>query len=121
MNVSTRLIVAAAVLCVGCTAQRADPPRIDASSDAAFDVSFGRLVKSLRGYEPRALALGLFGVLLPKECLSPEALIYLMFSPVSPNDAPRIGSCREHLDAMSFRDIMEAAESAKARTSGETA
>jgi hypothetical protein len=103
-------ICGAILFCMAVTAQARELIRIDGRSDASFDKSFAKLVRSLRGYEARAFTLGLFGVLLPKDCLSAETIVYLTFQPVSPADAPRIRPCREHLDGMSFKDIIEAAD-----------
>ena len=92
------------------TACAAEAPRIDAASDRAFDKSFAKLVRSLQGYERRQLALGLFGVLIPRNCLSPEATVRLTFAPVAPGDGPLVRSCREHLEGKSYEDIIQEGE-----------
>lgn len=92
------------------TASAAEAPRIDGASDSAFDKSFAKLVRSLHGYERRTFALGLFGVLVPSSCLSPEATIHLTFSPVAPGDGPLVRSCREHLQGKSYEDIIKEGE-----------
>jgi hypothetical protein len=91
------------VIFSGCAVE---PPRIDATSDAAFEKSFAKVARSLRGYEPRRFALGLFGVLLPRQCLSSEAVLHLTFSPVAPGDGLMLLSCREHLQGKSYVDII---------------
>jgi len=90
-----------------------EPVRIDGTSDASFDASFAKLVRSLKQAERRTLALGLFGALLSKEYLAPEAVIHLTFAPVEPKDASAIRPCREHLHGMSYRQILEAGEPRK--------
>jgi hypothetical protein len=93
----------------------AAPPRIDSSSDTAFAKSFSKVTRSLHGYEPRRFALALFGVLLPRRCLTPDATVHLTFAPVAPSDGALLQSCREHLDGKSYADIItegEAKESA---------
>ena len=107
-------IVASGIAALCCTASAKEPPRIDATSDGTFDTSFVKLAKSLRGYEPRRLALGLFGVLISHKCLSSETIIHLTFNAVSAKDAQRIRPCREHLHGKSFLDIVEEADAAQA-------
>lgn len=92
------------------TARATEAPRIDGASDGTFDKSFARLVRSLHGYERRTFALGLFGALVPRSCLSPEATIHLTFSPVAPGDGPLVRSCREHLQGKSYEDILKEGE-----------
>lgn len=103
-------IVIAALAFIAPVVHAKEPPRIDGTSDSAFDQSFAKLVKSLNGYKPRELALGLFTVLLPQNCLSTDAVMYLTFKPVTPKDAPIIRSCRAYLDGKSYQDIINAAD-----------
>ena len=98
------------LLCSCATATTAEPIRINGSSEASFDASFNSLVRSLNARERRALALGLFGTLVSHECLAPQAVIHLTFSPVGPKDAPLVRPCREHLNGMSYQDILAAVE-----------
>jgi hypothetical protein len=97
-------------LCVITSSCAVEAPRIDSTSDQAFDKSFAKVVRSLHGYEPRQFALGLFGVLLPRNCLSPEATIHLTFAPVADSDGPLMRSCREQLEGKSYRDIIKEGE-----------
>ncbi|MGY0800142.1 hypothetical protein ACW7G0_13960 [Lysobacter sp. A286] len=114
-------IVLTALMSACFAVRAAEPARIDGSTDTSFDTSFSKLVKSLKAPERRTLALGLFGALIRHECLSPEAVIALTFSPVEPKDAPRIRPCRAHLDGKSYEEIMQAAEPPPASSTQEAA
>jgi len=102
----------AVVLIAGCasTSHGAGPgdPRLDGSSDASFIRSYAKVVRPLAAGERRQFALALFGLLLGKECLSSNALIELMFLPVSTDRPANLRTCRDHLDGMSYRDIIDA-------------
>jgi hypothetical protein len=87
-----------------------EPVRLDGTTEATFDASFAKLVRSLRAPERRTLALGLFGALLKHECLAPEAVVRLTFMPVEPKDGQMIRPCREHLHGMSYTEILQAGE-----------
>ena len=110
MKICTRWFFSVVLICTTVPAAAAAPARIDGTSEASFDASFAKLVRSLKAPERRTLALGLFGTLLPRECLAPEAIIHLTFSPVGPKDGPRVRPCREHLHGMSYQDILDAGE-----------
>ena len=110
MKIAVNVLVSLTFACAISVASAAEAPRIDATSNRAFDKSFAKLVRSLRGYERRQFALGLFGVLIPRNCLSPEATIHLTFAPVAPNDGPLLRSCREHLQGKSYEDIIKEGE-----------
>jgi hypothetical protein len=110
MKNAVNLLVSLTLACGITAAAAAEAPRIDAASDPAFDKSFAKLVRSLHGYERRQFALGLFGVLVPHKCLSPEATIHLTFAPVAPSDGPLVRPCREHLQGKSYEDIIKEGE-----------
>jgi hypothetical protein len=105
------LILIALTLASGVPAASAkDPVRLDGTTDVAFEASFAKLVRSLKAPERRSLALRLFGTLLKHECLAPETVVRLTFMPVEPKDGQLIQPCREHLNGMSYPDILQAAE-----------
>jgi hypothetical protein len=108
MRNSSRPLILACVITSACATQ-AD--RIDATSDQTFDKSFAKVVRSLHGYEPRQFALGLFGVLLPRNCLSTQATIHLTFAPIADVDGPLLQSCREQLQGKSYEDIIKEGKS----------
>jgi hypothetical protein len=110
MKSAITFLISLTLACAITAAGAAETPRIDAMSDGAFDKSFAKLVRSLHGYERRQFALGLFGVLIPRSCLSPEATIHLTFAPVAPSDGPLVRSCREHLQGKSYEDILKEGE-----------
>ena len=85
-----------------------EPLRINGATEASFESSFAKMVRSLKAPERRALALGLFGVLLKHECLAPETVFWLTFFPVEPRDGRFISPCRQHLQNMSYPDILQA-------------
>jgi len=87
-----------------------EPVRLDGTTEATFEVSFTKLVRSLKVPERRSLALGLFGALVKHECLAPETVVRLTFMPVEPKDGALIHSCREHLHGMSYAEILQAGE-----------
>jgi hypothetical protein len=100
-------LVLAFVMLAACAG---NPPRIDSSSDQAFDATFAKMVESLHGYDRRKLALGLFGELLPAQCLSADATIHLIFFPVAPGDAGLFRSCRSRLDGKTYEEILKEGE-----------
>jgi hypothetical protein len=100
-----------ALLCVTVSAGAKEPRRIDGTSDASFDKSYGRLVQSLPAAERREFALAVFSVLLPHSCLTLDAVMSLTFLPASPKDAAGIRPCRGMLHGKSARDITEEANS----------
>ncbi len=106
--------VACAFLLVGCFASSprssAGGPRIDGSSEASFDISFGKVVRPLSAGDRRQLALALFGVLLADNCLSTNAAIDLTFLPVAIDRPADLHTCRARLNGMSYRDILDAAK-----------
>ncbi len=102
-----------AALVTGCASVPKEEPRIDGTSGSSFDETFGRLVEPLRPQDRRKLALSLFGVLLPKQCLPTGAILALTFGPVSPKDAPRIRPCRQYLNGMSYQDVIDTSQSEK--------
>jgi len=87
-----------------------EPVRLDGATEATFDASFAKLVRSLKAPERRTLALGLFGALLKHECLAPEVVVRLTFMPVEPRDGPLIRPCRERLHGMSYPEILQAGD-----------
>jgi len=87
-----------------------EPARLDGTTEASFEASFAKLVRSLKAPERRTLALGLFGALLKHECLAPDAVVHLTFMPVEPKDGQMIRPCREHLHGMSYPEILQAGE-----------
>jgi hypothetical protein len=107
MKRSIGLLISFTLVFAISTAGAGEVLRIDGSSDRAFDESFAELVRSLHGYERRQLSLGLFGALIPRDCLSPEATIHLTFAPVAPGDGALVRSCREHLQGMSYDEIIK--------------
>lgn len=92
-----------------------EPPRIDSTSEVAFENSFSNVTRSLHGYEPRRFALALFGVLLPSQCLNSEAIIHLTFAPVSPSDGAMLQPCREQLQGKSYVDIIAEGEAKRSK------
>lgn len=105
-----KLIISLTLACATISVFASEVPRIDSSSDGAFDKSFAKVVNSLHGYERRQFALGLFGVLLPRKCLSTEATLHLTFDPVAPGDGTLLRSCREQLQGKSYEDVIKEGE-----------
>ena len=110
MKIIAIIVLAIALVLPSACALAREPVRIDGASEASFDATFAKLVRSLKPAERRTLALGLFGALLSHECLAPGAIIRLTFSPVEPKDALAIRPCRQHLHGLSYREILEAGE-----------
>ena len=113
MKIVASVCLSITLVCASTAVSAREPVRIDATSEASFDASFAKLVRSLKSSDRRALALGLFGALLPHECLAPEAIIRLTFYPVEPKDAQAIRPCREYLHGMSYAEILEAGKPRK--------
>lgn len=118
MKIFSSLLVGATLALGASAANAKEPVRLDGTTEAAFDASFTRLVRSLKAPERRTLALGLFGALLKHECLAPEAVVRLTFAPVEPKDGPLIRPCRDHLHGMSYPEILQAGERPAEESSG---
>jgi hypothetical protein len=91
------------------TGTRSPEARIDGTSEEAFDRSYARVVQHVATDKRRQLALDLLSVLLPQNCLRPEAVLYLTFFPASPDRKAEIRTCRVPLNGMSYQDIVDAA------------
>jgi len=95
----------------GCvSASKADAPRIDGSSDAAFDRSYVNVVQELTPQEQRRFALALFAVLLPQSCLGSDGVLALTFLPASAERKAALRPCRAQLNGKSYHDIIQAAD-----------
>jgi hypothetical protein len=110
MKILASLLIPLTLVCGTASAWAREPVRLDSTTDATFDASFSKLVRSLKTPERRTLALGLFGALLKHECLAPEAVVQLTFMPLEPKDGQLIRSCREYLHGMSYPEILQAGE-----------
>ena len=110
MKIYASLLITIALTVGIAPAEAKEPVRIDGTTEASFERSFAKMVRSLKAPERRKLALGLFGALLKHECLAPETVIQLTFFPVAPRDGPFIRPCREHLHGMSYSDVLHAGE-----------
>lgn len=111
MKTGRKTFLGVALLCAAVSAGAKEPRRIDGTSEASFDKSYGRLVQSLPATERRKFALALFSVLFPHGCLTSDAAISLTFLPASPKDMAGIRPCRGVLHGKSSQDITEEANS----------
>jgi hypothetical protein len=84
-------------------------PKIDGSSDAAFDRSHVRLVDSISPQDRMRLSLAELIVLAPLGCLSPKPIARQPFLTKSLGGQASLRSCRKELDGQTFKDIMSRA------------
>jgi hypothetical protein len=87
---------------------RSPEARIDGTSDASFDKSFTEVLQPLSAEKRRGLALALLSVLLPQNCLKPDAVMALTFFPASNERKADIRSCRTQLNGESYQEIIDA-------------
>jgi hypothetical protein len=84
-------------------------PRIDGSSDAAFDRSHARLVDSISPQDRMRLSLAEAIVLTPLGCATLKPIPGQPFPTKIFGGQANITSCRKELNGLSFKDIMSRA------------
>lgn len=84
-------------------------PKIDGSSDAAFDSSHARLVESLAPEDRPRLALAEGIILAPLGCLTSEPIPGQQFLTDTFGGQSVLRSCRKELDGLTFGDVMSRA------------
>ena len=84
-------------------------PRIDGSSDAAFDRSHAQLVESISPQDRMRLSLAEAIVLTPLGCATLKPIPGQPFLTKILGSQSNITSCRKELNGLSFKDIMSRA------------
>lgn len=81
-------------------------PRIDGSSQAAFEDSHAAVVASLSSEDRMRLSLAELIVLAPKGCLTTKPLPGQPFLDKTLGGQADLSSCRKELHGLTFKDIM---------------
>ena len=81
-------------------------PRIDGSSEAAFERSHAAVVAALSPEERLKLSLAELIVLSPKGCLNTQPLAEQSFLNETLGGQTDLSSCRKELHGLTFKDIM---------------